>query len=351
VRSAARAPAHPHPERADAAPFGNALCRACIAKDDRFPEGPRLAGMSKRFENLSEYNGDLGDAARNIQRSLSTWFPASTHPGGFAWEAATGQLPNRIAVAWDSEEVVGWAAYSEDDARIECALGDDTTTDLLAAWLLDTAGDSPFSVAVHHGQDRLRATLAERGFADEILLLAGLRHSAEDTGTRPPAGYHIRPLEEGEEPLRLQAHKKAWKPANLPFTDDTASSIDPTAESRMDAEKFAAMQSTWPYQRDLDLIIEAPDGSIAGNCTVWLDPASGWAELEPLGIVPEHRGQGLAQILSLDACRRVADRGGRHVFVNSSPLPYYRAPWDAYVKAGFTPMERGMRMSLPAVFN
>jgi hypothetical protein len=32
-------------------------------------------------------------------------------------------------------------------------------------------------------------------------------------------------------------------------------------------------------------------------------------------------------------------------------LPYYRAPWDAYVRAGFTPMDRGTRMRRPAASN
>jgi hypothetical protein len=92
--------------------------------------------------------------------------------------------------------------------------------------------------------------------------------------------------------------------ADLPFCDDTASSIDPRPfESRMDFEEFAANTCQHlTYRRDLDLIIGAPDGSIAGTAPFGLDPAaSGWAELEPLGIVPERTAAGVAQILSLDA--------------------------------------------------
>lgn len=244
----------------------------------------------------------------------------------------------------------GWAAFSEDDSRVECALVDTATTERLTTWLLDTAGDSPVSVAVHHGQAQLRGILASHGFVDEAVPLAGVSHPAEDTGVRPPAGYRIRPVEEGEESIRLQAHRKAWKPAHLPFTDDSFDSfdsIDQDAESRLDADKIAAMQSAWLYERDLDLVIEAPDGSLAASCTVWLDPSSGWAELEPLGVVPEHRRRGLAQTLALDVCRRVAGHGGHDVFINSAPLPYYRAPWEAYLKAGFVPMERGTRMRRP----
>jgi predicted N-acetyltransferase YhbS len=305
--------------------------------------------MTRAPAGLTEITGDLDDAVRDIPRALSAWFPASTHPGGFGWEAATGQLPDRIAVVRDDAgAVIGWAACSADDARVECAPSDDDTTDLLAAWLLDAAGEARISVAVHRGQARLRGILAARGFVDEALPLAGLRRAARDTGVRPPAGYRIRPVEDGEERARVDAHRRAWRPADLPFTDGSGDGIDPDAESRFDADAYAALRRAPSYRRDLDLVVEAPDGTLAGTCTAWLDPASGWAELEPLGIVPEHRRRGLARILALDVCRRVGELGGHDVFINSSPLPYYRAPWDAYVAAGFAPMERGTRMRRPA---
>ncbi|AWG02445.1 N-acetyltransferase [Clavibacter michiganensis subsp. insidiosus] len=301
--------------------------------------------MTRAAAGLTETSGDPGDAVRDIPRALSAWFPASTQPGGFAWEAATGQLPERIAVVRDDAgALIGWAGSSPDDARVECAPGDDGTTDLLAAWLLDAAGDGRTSVAVHRGQERLRGILAGRGFVDEAVPLAGLRHPARDTGARPPAGYVIRPVAEGEEQAKVETHRRAWKPVELPFTDGSGDGIDPDAESRFDADDYAAMRTAAVYRRDLDLVIEAPDGSLAGTCTAWLDPTSGWAELEPLGIVPAHRRRGLAQTLALDVCRRVGELGGRDVFINASPLPYYRAPWDAYVAAGFAPMERGTRM-------
>jgi len=300
--------------------------------------------VSNHVSGLVEYGDDLGGAASSIGRSLSTWFPSSTHPGGFAWEVATGQLPDKHAVAWASGEVAGWAAFSEGDSRVECAPGDTITMETLATWLLKAAGTSAISVAVYRDQSALRDLLSSHGFIDETVPLAGLRHPARDTGVRPPAGYRIRPLKEGEEALRLHAHRRAWKPSNLPFTDDTLDSISQDAESRMDAQKFGEMQRATLYRRDLDLVIEAPDGSLAGSCTAWLDPSNGWVELEPLGIVPEHRRLGLAQTLALDVCRRAADHGGRDVFINTAPLPYYRAPWEAYLTAGFVPMHRGTRM-------
>ncbi|WP_414171992.1 hypothetical protein [Clavibacter tessellarius] len=76
----------------------------------------------------------------------------------------------------------------------------------------------------------------------------------------------------------MDTHRRAWKPVELPFTDGSGDGIDPDAESRFDADGYATMQTAAVYRRELDLVIEAPDGSLAGTCTAWLDPASGWAE-------------------------------------------------------------------------
>lgn len=295
--------------------------------------------------HLSPWNGTMDVDGIRVQRALSDMFPASTHPGGLAWEISTGQLPDQAVVAHSSTRITGWAAFSAEDTRLECAPEDDATTAALASWLFDIAAGSRFSIAVHHEQHPLRQLLISRGFVAEELPLAGLSHPAESAGAHAPSGYRVRPMEEGEQGRRIETHRWAWKPAHLPFTDGSSGDIDPNAESRFSSSALERMQTAPLYRRDLDLVIEAPDGSLAGCCTVWLDPVSGWAELEPLGIVPSHRGLGLAQTLALEACRLTGELGGHSVFINSAPLPYYRAPWDAYLKAGFTPMNRGTRMT------
>lgn len=309
--------------------------------------GPTVGPMHSigRTPHLSPWNGTRDADGAGFQRALSDMFPACTHPGGLAWEISTGQLPDHTVVAHTPTGVTGWAAFSADDTRLECAPEDDATSATLTSWLFDVAAGSRFSIAVHHEQHALQQDLISRGFVAEALPLAGLNHPAESVGAHASSGYRVRPMDDGEQGRRIETHRRAWKPANLPFTDGSGGDIDPKAESRFSSSALESMQAAPLYRRDLDLVIEAPDGSLAGCCTVWLDPVSGWAELEPLGIVPSHRGLGLAQALALEACRLTGELGGHSVFINSAPLPYYRAPWDAYLKAGLTPMNRGIRMS------
>lgn len=96
--------------------------------------------VGNQSSGLVEHGDDLEATAGGIARSLSTWFPFSTHPGGSAWEVATGQLPSSHAVMWASGKVAGWAAFPEGDSRVECAPEDTATTETLAAWLLEDAG-------------------------------------------------------------------------------------------------------------------------------------------------------------------------------------------------------------------
>ena len=59
------------------------------------------------------------------------------------------------------------------------------------------------------------------------------------------------------------------------------------------------------FNDDLDLIVEAPDGSFAAFVTVRIDPVSRMAELEPVGTHPDHRGLGLGKAVCAEGIRRV----------------------------------------------
>lgn len=288
------------------------------------------------------------DETAQIQRTLAPWFPAGTHPGGFAWEAATDQLPATICVARNAQrQIVGWAGMAGDEGRIECGPGDADSTAALADWLVENAAGAKVTVPVFHERPLVRAALTARGFTDDANagVVAGLVHSAGDVDVNLPGGYRIRAMGPEEDEARVRVHRRAWKPVRMPYPEEILSQIDSDAESRFTEQAFAVMKRAWLYDHELDLVIEAPDRSLAGCCTVWFDPDTGWAEIEPLGIVPEHRRRGLATALALEACRRVGARGGAMVFINSAPLPHYPAPWETYLRAGFTPLDRGTHLT------
>ena len=62
-------------------------------------------------------------------------------------------------------------------------------------------------------------------------------------------------------------------------------------------EVVEELNSNSYYNKDLDLIVEAPNGDIASFCTFRMDPVIKVTELEPMGTVPKYRKLGLAKAL------------------------------------------------------
>jgi len=71
-------------------------------------------------------------------------------------------------------------------------------------------------------------------------------------------------------------------------------------------EKLAMLYTEAGFYKDeLDLVVEAPDGSFAAFVTVRIDPVNKMAELEPVGTHPDHRGRGLGKAVCAEGIRRV----------------------------------------------
>lgn len=127
----------------------------------------------------------------------------------------------------------------------------------------------------------------------------------------------------------------------MPWPADVLGTVSPELTSKFNTEKFEAVQRAWLYDPDLDLVVEGPDGNFAGCCTVWWDPSLGVAEIEPLGVLPEHRRRGLAAALCFEAGALVGVRGGHEVFIHTGPRDDYPAPAATYTSIGFSTVKRG----------
>jgi mycothiol synthase len=69
------------------------------------------------------------------------------------------------------------------------------------------------------------------------------------------------------------------------------------------------------YNKELDLVAVAPDGSFAAFTTVRIDPVSRFAELEPVGVHPNHRRKGLAMAICCEGLRRLQKYNPRSVTI------------------------------------
>jgi ribosomal protein S18 acetylase RimI-like enzyme len=222
-----------------------------------------------------------------MQRLASIRWPGGRHPGGLAWSVLTNQVED-LTLVEDGDELVDFT-WRED--------GEEHTSTTPSAGLM--------------------------------------RRPATIDVPSPPAGYQVRAVREDELGQRVEAHRAAWNPHALPWPVGHRPSYPPDATSGHDLETYRRVRGAWMYDRSLDLVVVAPDGSFAGCSIVWLDPRTGVAEIEPLGVVPAHRRRGVAQALCHEAMRRVAEAGGRELVISQWPNPAYPAPAGAYARAGF----------------
>ena len=69
------------------------------------------------------------------------------------------------------------------------------------------------------------------------------------------------------------------------------------------------------YHPERDIVIVAPDGSFAAFTTGRMDPVSKLAELEPVGVHPDHRRKGLGKAVCLECIRRLQEHGAKAIVI------------------------------------
>ncbi|MGY5879726.1 MAG: GNAT family N-acetyltransferase [Candidatus Thorarchaeota archaeon] len=69
------------------------------------------------------------------------------------------------------------------------------------------------------------------------------------------------------------------------------------------------------YNSERDIVVVAPDGTFAAFATGRLDPISKLAEVEPVGVHPDHRRKGLGKAVVLECIRRLQEHGAKKIVI------------------------------------
>jgi ribosomal protein S18 acetylase RimI-like enzyme len=117
-----------------------------------------------------------------------------------------------------------------------------------------------------------------------------------------PDGFEVRELAETEIAKRAEAHRAVW----LPWTDGNVSDDD-----------YAYFMKLPGYQRDLDVVAVAPDGTIAAFVNGWIDPRNRIGDFGPVGACPRYRRLGLTRAVLLECLRRMQRLGMERVIVST----------------------------------
>jgi mycothiol synthase len=119
-----------------------------------------------------------------------------------------------------------------------------------------------------------------------------------------PGGFHVRSLagDASEVADRAAAHREVWHPWTVGEVTD---------------EQYARFMRVPGYDRDLDVVAVAPDGTIAAYVNGWLDPVNRIGDFGPVGAREAYRRQGLTRAVLLEALRRMKARGMNRVCVST----------------------------------
>ncbi len=131
-----------------------------------------------------------------------------------------------------------------------------------------------------------------------------------------PSGYHIHAVtSRAQFEARVNLHRTVWHP------------------SRVTLDAYLRMREISDYDPELDLVVEAADGTLAAYCICWLDQENRLGLFEPVGTDPAFRQQGLGKAVIGEGLRRLYPRGARTALVAS--VGGNQAALRLYESAGF----------------
>ncbi len=150
------------------------------------------------------------------------------------------------------------------------------------------------------------AMLQKRGYQQTEHLEHRFRRSLESPLPEPqvPDGYVVRSLRENDD---LSERCLAL---GLAFRDEP-----------VDLDVYRSLQSAPGYRLDLDIVIEAPDGSFAAVAIAWYDDVNRIGMFEPVGTVPQHQKKGLGQALMYEGFKRLKELGATTAYVGAGTQP------------------------------
>lgn len=255
---------------------------------------------------------------------LSSWAfdePANTR----LWRAANGEL-----LGWAVLQTPFWTidyAYRPDLGQaLQPAILD--WADQRAREIVDTPyGHPAWFVAVFPHQTERITALESRGFASQTNVgedswsqVVMQQTARVPQPTAPlPEGFKIRLLAGAAETAAYaELHRLAFNSRNM-----------------TEAWRSRTLQRP-EYVREVDLVLEAPGGSLAAFCVGWLhtDAAGSISgQIEPLGVHPDFRQRGLARAVLTEALWRLQLSGATRLYVMTDN--YRDAAFKLYETVGF----------------
>jgi GNAT superfamily N-acetyltransferase len=269
---------------------------------------------------------DLCAMQRLVQSQWS--LESRFHIGDIAWQWATGSRAREVALWLSGGEAVafGWLHFPGHLYLVVRRDRPELARDILA-WFEQATSAGELSVDILDKETHLIDALRSCGYrgveAGPFDLYTALDLSELPERPRLPMGLLLRSMAgDGDVERRVASHRAAWHP------------------SAMTPECYRQVMVSWPYRPELDWMIEVSDGRYVANTCLWHDEGNDVALLEPLGVDPAFRRQGLARAVVLRALHAARDLGAKRAIVYPRGDELYPFTKPLYVGLGFKPYAR-----------
>jgi predicted N-acetyltransferase YhbS len=275
---------------------------------------------------------DLDDLASAVASTSAAWRADAPHvaatPAALEWWYALSHpdpLADHLRLWLEGSRIVAWSWHEPPELETHVWTGDARADGDVFASIVDTAlaeanGSELAAFAADDDAGSIDV-LRRRGFESGGRQLTQWHWRADAAGPRPgpltlPDGYRIRGLHGPREfEARVALHRSAF-PA-----------------SRLTVAKYERLLTVPHYRFEDDLVVEAPDGSLAAFALAWYDEEGQVGELEPVATHPDHQRRGLSRAVVTAAVGRLFERGARLVQVYSDRAD--AAPEALYPAVGF----------------
>jgi predicted N-acetyltransferase YhbS len=232
--------------------------------------------------------------------------PAYATIGNLDWSRCAEDDPNAIYQVqfwFDGDRLVAFAWPSGDQVEIVVHPDYPVLFEAALAWAEadhhdrgPEAGSSPLRAFSYSRDETRQAVLTARGYRNTGEASVYYAQAIGDIPTAPrlPPGYSIRHVR-GEEDAEARAAVQR-------------SAFESTF---MTAERHARVRAAPTYRPELDIVVEAPDGTFAAFALVWFDEANRLGVFEPVGTAVDHQRRGLGRAVMVEGLRRLAGLGAR----------------------------------------
>jgi GNAT superfamily N-acetyltransferase len=267
----------------------------------------RAYRLENDFQEVMEFLRDTYIETRSLHNWLPPRFENSRSemaPNTFIWEEIEDSNPRIVAVANPEIRFQYFIQIHPDYSILENEIIE-WIINHCTSQKLNSDDALKISIVALDGNPNREAALHDCGFERDriygILRIRDVRAPIPDYSL--PDGYTIRAVipqtdfPKIAENIRIVFSHGDW------FT----------------AEILEGLSQSSFYNPELDLVVVAPDRSIASFCTFRMDPPSRITELEPMGTHPDHRRLGLAKALLSEGFKRLKRYDPSLLYIGGAP--------------------------------